>query len=46
MIEGILYYTDDKLKYVGEVFFDEVDNSYIKHGKGILYFNNGDIYDG
>lgn len=46
MIYGTLYYTDDKIKYVGEVFFDENDDSYKKHGKGTLYLRNGDIYDG
>ncbi|EAR88928.2 MORN motif protein (macronuclear) [Tetrahymena thermophila SB210] len=46
MIYGTLYYTDDKIKYVGEVFFDESDDSYKKHGKGTLYMRNGDIYEG
>lgn len=46
MINGTIYYNDDRIKYVGDVYFDEVDASYKKHGKGLLQYRNGNTYEG
>ena len=40
MKEGILYYSNKAIKYIGSFF----DNKY--NGEGILYDENGDYYEG
>ena len=51
LIFGTIYYdknvTNNKLlKYEGQVSFEEGTGNYLRNGNGLLFFKNGDVYEG